>query len=87
MLDPKTGPTTTQYITLTPTMKRIESHMQVYGIGSARTNPPKNRQNSLRPEAEKSAKNESFWQSPIAEKAKVIFYPLIYAGDLAMNNR
>ena len=28
-------------------MKRIESHMQVYGIGLARMNPPKNRQNSL----------------------------------------
>jgi hypothetical protein len=35
MLDPKTGPTTTQNITLTPTMKRIEFHMQVYGIGLA----------------------------------------------------
>jgi hypothetical protein len=33
MLDPKTGPTTTQNITLTPTMKRIESHMQVMGLG------------------------------------------------------
>ncbi len=35
MLDPKTGPTTTQNITLAPTMKRIESLMQVYGIGLA----------------------------------------------------
>ena len=32
----------------------------------------------------------SFWQSPIAEKSESdldMFYRLIYAGDLAMNNR
>jgi hypothetical protein len=62
MLDPKTGPTTTQNITLTPTMKRIESHMQVYGIGLARTNPPKN--------AEKSAKNESSKKLPKSLKTR-----------------
>jgi hypothetical protein len=39
MLDPKTGPTKTQNITLTPTMKRIESHMQVNGIGLAHERP------------------------------------------------
>ncbi len=61
MLDPKTGPTTTQNITLTPTMKRIEYHMQVYGIGLARTNPPKNRQKLLRPEAEKSLKKRKYF--------------------------
>jgi hypothetical protein len=68
MLDPKTGPTTTQIITLTPTMKRIESHMQVYGIGSAKTNPPKNRQKLLRPEAEKWRPRQKLLR-PEAEKS------------------